>query len=540
MDSGDFDSITWANDGDANEPRPSSPSSRQRGRPSSNGKQRATTTTTNTTNTPTSPQAGRNADALDLAGVGEGRLDCTVSSPQKENEGTKDAFVSYLVTTHTDFPSFQKPTSTVRRRFTDFVFLYKTLSRDYPACAVPPLPDKHKLEYVRGDRFGPDFTNRRAYSLHRFLKRLTLHPVLRRSTLLVIFLESPDWNAHMRLRPQRTGSSSDPNNPSSSSSSGGTSVFDNLTDTFLNAFSKVHKPDRRFIEVREKCDKLDEDLGHVEKIVARVARREGDLEGDYTDLATQFRKLVNLEAELEGPLHSFASSIESTSSGLRKLKDHTDQNYFGSLRDMEAYIVALRGLLKTREQKQLDFEALSDYLARAATERDLLASQYSSYSSSSTGTHHHGGGGGSAGGGGSGGGGGSSGGGMGIYNPLTSPSGFLRSKIEDVRGVDHEQAQREKVRKLELRIDELTREVEAAKKLTEAFDEEVVREVADFERIKAVEFRDTLGGLADANRGFYKNVINEWEGFLGEMERERDVDDTNGNGGERRIHVNDE
>jgi len=27
-------------------------------------------------------------------------------------------------------------------------------------------------------------------------------------------------------------------------------VFDNFADTFVNAFSKVHKPDKRFIEVR--------------------------------------------------------------------------------------------------------------------------------------------------------------------------------------------------------------------------------------------------------------------------------------------------
>lgn len=30
----------------------------------------------------------------------EGRLDITVGSPQKENEGTKDAYISYLVSTH--------------------------------------------------------------------------------------------------------------------------------------------------------------------------------------------------------------------------------------------------------------------------------------------------------------------------------------------------------------------------------------------------------------------------------------------------------
>src|SRR3954465_9220529 len=149
-----------------------------------------------------------------------------------------------------DFQSFQKPEFSVRRRFTDFVFLWKQLSKEYPACAVPPLPDKHKMEYVRGDRFGTDFTQRRANSLNRFLPRLTLHPVLRRSAILILFLESSDWNATMRSRPQR-GSSRD------EQASG---VFDNFTDTFINAFTKVHKPDKRFIEVKEKSDKLDEDL----------------------------------------------------------------------------------------------------------------------------------------------------------------------------------------------------------------------------------------------------------------------------------------
>lgn len=37
----------------------------------------------------------------DLAGhlSGSEKLDCVVSSPIKENDGTKDAFVSYLITT---------------------------------------------------------------------------------------------------------------------------------------------------------------------------------------------------------------------------------------------------------------------------------------------------------------------------------------------------------------------------------------------------------------------------------------------------------
>ena len=47
------------------------------------------------------PQAGEHADNVDLAGIGrDGVLEVTVDTPIKENDGTKDAYVSYLVVTH--------------------------------------------------------------------------------------------------------------------------------------------------------------------------------------------------------------------------------------------------------------------------------------------------------------------------------------------------------------------------------------------------------------------------------------------------------
>ena len=329
------------------------------------------------------------------------------------------------------------------------------------------------MQYVRGDRFGPDFTQRRAHSLNRFLKRITLHPVLRRAAILMLFLESGDWNMTMKSRPSRGASQSE---------AGSSGVFDTFTDNFLNAFVKVHKPDKRFIDVKEKADKLDDDLAQVEKIVARVVRREGELEIDYSDLATQFQKLVTLEPGVEGPLTSFASSVQTTSQGIKGLKDHTDQNYLTSLRDMEAYTAAVKSLLKTREQKQIDFEALTEYLNKAVADRDTLASAHGGAS--------------------------------------TGPGSFLRNKIEDVRGVDHEQSRRDRIRKLELQIERLTNEVENAKKTSEMFDEEVVKEVQDFERIKSVEFRDTLGQLADTNIDFYRGTIDTWENFIQDMEKE--------------------
>jgi len=333
------------------------------------------------------------------------------------------------------------------------------------------------MEYVRGDRFGPDFTHRRAHSLHRFLKRITLHPVLRRAMLLITFLESSDWNQHMKGRSSRGTSMSE-------QGGAGGGIVDSIAESFLNTFTKVHKPDRRFIEVSERANKLTEDLSNVEKVTIRVARRQADLETDYSDLATQCQKLITLEQGVEGPLTSFASSVATTSQGFRNIKEHTDQNYLTSLRDMDAYIQALKLLLRTRENKQLDFEALSDYLAKSAADRDQLAS-------------HHG----------------SSG---------LGASGFLRSKVEDLRGIDHEQSRRQRVRKLEVEIERLTGEVENAKKATEAFDEHTVKEVADFERIKSAEFKDTLGDLADAHIEFFQGTIETWEKFLEDMRKEED------------------
>lgn len=43
---------------------------------------------------------GAGIDHTDAHHLGGERLECTVTSPIKENDGSKDAFVSYLITTN--------------------------------------------------------------------------------------------------------------------------------------------------------------------------------------------------------------------------------------------------------------------------------------------------------------------------------------------------------------------------------------------------------------------------------------------------------
>lgn len=59
--------------------------------------------------------------------------------------GRSETFVSYGVRAETDLPHFARTYMVTRKRFQDFAFLRNALVQDFPACIVPPLPDKHRL-----------------------------------------------------------------------------------------------------------------------------------------------------------------------------------------------------------------------------------------------------------------------------------------------------------------------------------------------------------------------------------------------------------
>lgn len=376
----------------------------------------------------------------------------SVVSPQKETDG-QNAFISYLIQTETNNPVFQKLKFNVRRRFSDFYFLYQVLLNDYPACAIPPLPDKQRLEYLKGDRFSLEFTAKRASSLNRFLNRISLHPVLKRSKIYQIFLESHDWNSYKTsLKFKNTLDSS--------------SATDGISDVFINAFKSANSQSKEFMELKERSDKLDENISKIDKIFTKILKRQQDLEQDYFDFSLQIKKLADLEPELQKDFAKFADGLNSLSDGFRDLKTFLDNDYIISLKDLEHYITAIKNLLKLKDQKQIDYEVLNEYLIKAVHDRETLL----------------------AGGG----------------------SNFFTNKFEELAGVNHEVARKEKISKLERKIQDLTKEVDSAKKLVDSFEKQAFNEIQYFENIKSIELKDTLGDLADNNISFYKNLIEKW------------------------------
>ncbi|KPV78020.1 uncharacterized protein RHOBADRAFT_65843 [Rhodotorula graminis WP1] len=402
------------------------------------------------------PNSNANDAALAGPSTGQAVHDVQVRDGKVELEGTSDTFVSYLVCAKTDLPSYGSKTPSARRRYHDFVFLRDALVKDFPACVVPPLPEKHRMEYVIGDRFSPDFIERRRVDLERFLQRIGRHPKLSRTSIYQAFLESSEWNVYKHKHHARTTSTDDA--PSG--------VLDSLSDTLLNAFAKLKKPDERFV---------------VNVLSSHVSRTKlSSLSGDYEDLAVSVQGLGYLESGITEPLMRFERALVDFGSGVKDHSASASEGFLEHVHSLLAYSHAFKGVLKLRDQKQLDFEELSAYLSNVATERDRLAGGY--------------------------------GYGMGLGS-------YFKEKVESLRGGETDMSRAARLHRLDAKIKELQDAVLHAQETSSAFNDEVMAEHATFRASKRHEMKLLLGAFADGQIRMHKQSIASWDRTIPPLQR---------------------
>ena len=150
----------------------------------------------------------------------------------------------------------------------------------------------------------------------------------------------------------------------------------------------------------------------------------------------------------------------------------TTDPFLVHLHSLLQYSHANRAVLKLRDQKQMDFEDLSEYLSNLSTERDRLAAVISGRAGST---------------------------GLGIW-------AYLKDKVDALRGADDDRSRVERMRKLDGKIKELQDAVSVAHDTSDAFSEETLREQQVFQYAKEAEMKEMLGNLADGQIEFYKAV----------------------------------
>ncbi|TFK79220.1 Vps5-domain-containing protein, partial [Polyporus arcularius HHB13444] len=118
----------------------------------------------------------------------------TVDDPQRVGDPIR-AYTMYTVHTKTTSPMYKKSTFSVLRRYSDFLWLYETLSMNNPGVVVPPVPDKNPF-----GRFDEEFVQQRRLALEKCIQKIASHPVLQKDTDLKLFLESDTFSLDIKHR----------------------------------------------------------------------------------------------------------------------------------------------------------------------------------------------------------------------------------------------------------------------------------------------------------------------------------------------------
>ncbi|KZT39373.1 Vps5-domain-containing protein [Sistotremastrum suecicum HHB10207 ss-3] len=118
----------------------------------------------------------------------------TVDDPQKVGDPIR-GYTLYTVTTKTTSPLFAKPSFSVLRRYSDFLWLYETLVQNNPGVVVPPVPEKHSF-----GRFQDSFVEQRRVALTKCIHKIANHSVLAKDPDLKLFLESDSFALDVKQR----------------------------------------------------------------------------------------------------------------------------------------------------------------------------------------------------------------------------------------------------------------------------------------------------------------------------------------------------
>lgn len=450
-------------------------------------------------------------------------LEVDVSNPVSDRDGNSKSFISYLITTRTNDPlilrliglkSMDAITIKVRRRYGDFRFLHNILVNDYPQQFVPPLPPKLNIKYLTGDTFSTSFVRKRLNSLNRFASFLAQHSVLSLLQALHYFLlESGDWETFTKnLKISRS-------EDHDSLLMGRVVNEELLTETVMNFFtSHKHKKEtnKDILEISDKLKKIFDNLIRLEKLFAKLNRKNGDLKSDYEQFLFQITKLAaaqkattvaNVRDQVDPDKStillnetdtSFVSNFRVFSDSLMHflqrwsdLHQYIDESFLVSLRDCAKYIARFSDLIELQHNKKIDLQVLEDYLAKARGELENVDRTRRTQGgppptpamiSSSP---------------------------VGIVNNTTR---IIKDTISTSATAHIGSSQNDEKRaKLEAKIGQLEQEIALQGQLVKGITDKIINEeFPNWERFNRQQLRESMVGLCDQEIEFYKGLAEKW------------------------------
>ncbi|XP_076813432.1 sorting nexin-7-like [Clavelina lepadiformis] len=276
----------------------------------------------------------------------------SVDDPDKHIT-TMETYITYRVMTKTTRSTFDECEFEVRRRYQDFVWLRENLIEDHPTFIIPPLPAKFVMKGML-DRFNSTFTETRCNALHKFLYRISKHPVVSFNDHFKTFLTSKEFSAARKQ-----------------------SFMSRVSGSLK--WTKVQNPE--FEEVLENVTIFGEKMGVADRIAERLLLEKRELITELREFAPTFTEWASSEDDVIEPImQSVSSSLESCAEEAEKNVKAHELEFLPPLKEYALYADAVKQVLKKRDIFQSQFERCNEDLKRKKDEKDNLPKSDQSYS----------------------------------------------------------------------------------------------------------------------------------------------------------------
>ncbi|XP_071800322.1 sorting nexin-7-like isoform X2 [Asterias amurensis] len=314
------------------------------------------------------PSSSSNANASTTALMGSLKLEedpdikdlfITVDDFQK-HVFKIDTYITYRVFTRTTRSSFDEPEYSVRRRYQDFLWLRQKLTETEETHIIPPLPEKHSM---RMDRLSKVFARIRQTALHKFMQRISEHPVVSFNEYLKIFLTAKAWELTTHRK-------------------AGAGIVSRIGSTIKTTTSALMLKNRspEFTIMTEYIGMFGDKMSSVDRISQRILKEQSDMGTELETYGPTYRLWANSESELTETLGGLGDCLDKCAKPYKDMTENTELHFLPAAKEYILYADAVKSTLKKRDFIQMEYELACEELTRKKNEREHVKISDQNYS----------------------------------------------------------------------------------------------------------------------------------------------------------------
>uniref|UniRef100_A0A671WVH5 Sorting nexin 7 n=1 Tax=Sparus aurata TaxID=8175 RepID=A0A671WVH5_SPAAU len=258
-----------------------------------------------------------------------------------------ETFIMYRVVTKTTRSEFDSSEYEVWRRYQDFLWLRSRLEENHPTLIVHPLPEKFVMKGMV-ERFNDDFIETRRKALHRFLNKISAHPILSYNQHLKVFLTAQELSSHRKQGP------------------GFLSRMGETVRAVANSVRGLRSRPEEFTLMQEYVEDFSNKICSVDKVTQRIIKEQREYVDELKQYSPTYTQWAGSEEELAESLNGVANCL------VRCSKETEEQIYHLS----EVLVPTLHEYVLCAETLKVspDHTAISDLLFTTDNKRRHLCS----------------------------------------------------------------------------------------------------------------------------------------------------------------------